>query len=124
MYSKVILTYIDSYKFTSNFIMADILFLSTAYLRVTVDGGTNSWYRFSQDEGCLLPDFVTGDFDSVEQSILSHYRNLGVSIVCTPDQNHTDFTKAVLHIVEYVKKSNGKVMLIRYDCYKILYQSS
>ncbi|XP_046991549.1 thiamin pyrophosphokinase 1 [Schistocerca americana] len=80
-----------------------------ASLRITVDGGTNRWFKFSEEESCSLPDFITGDLDSVEECVLDYYKKRGVPVVVTPDQNKTDFTKAALFAVEHLGKVKIKV---------------
>lgn len=65
-----------------------------------MDGGTNAWYALKQED-CQLqpPDYVSGDFDSIEPCVLDHVKGLGqVKVVPTPDQDETDFTKA-LHVL-------------------------
>ncbi|CAD7092130.1 unnamed protein product [Hermetia illucens] len=68
--------------------------------RVLVDGGTNRWLSFLHDlpdEGRELknPDVVSGDFDSVNENTLEFFREKGATIEPTPNQDETDFTKAV-----------------------------
>ncbi|XP_026737262.1 thiamin pyrophosphokinase 1 isoform X2 [Trichoplusia ni] len=76
-----------------------------ASIRITVDGGTNRWDQFisSQPEaynkGLKLPDLVTGDFDSITTEICDKYKKKGCKIVHTLDQDHTDFTKALLELI-------------------------
>jgi thiamine pyrophosphokinase len=47
----------------------------------------------------LIPDLVTGDFDSASPDLLKLLAELGTNVVPTPDQDETDFTKClkVLH---------------------------
>ena len=42
-----------------------------------------------------MPDIVTGDFDSITDAVLAHCKSIGVKVVPTPEQDRTDFTKAV-----------------------------
>ncbi|MCL4129969.1 UNVERIFIED_CONTAM: hypothetical protein GTU68_060013 [Idotea baltica] len=103
-----------------------------ASVRISVDGGTNEFHsqiychakgnghgnkdknKLSKeteikasngnDEQIPLPHIISGDFDSIKPDILQFYKDLGVKIVPTPDQDETDFTKALLtlgdHLVE------------------------
>jgi thiamine pyrophosphokinase len=41
------------------------------------------------------PNRITGDFDSISLSTLAYFDRLGVEIIPTPDQNHTDLEKAL-----------------------------
>ncbi len=45
----------------------------------------------------VIPDFVLGDFDSIDNQLA---KNLNVNFVSTPDQNFTDFEKALTFIQE------------------------
>ena len=100
-----------------------------ATLRVTVDGGTTVWQNlldnlgsevtlfcwsyfsgywqiFSQVE-FPVPDLITGDFDSADQDHVEYFRAQGARVVATPDQDHTDFTKALIEL-DKVDKMNKK----------------
>ncbi|XP_042229407.1 thiamin pyrophosphokinase 1-like [Homarus americanus] len=104
-----------------------------ASVRVCVDGAMNSYHKLmrcketvsseaqndasisvtsatdtnqskqSSHPSCPLPDLITGDFDSVQSELLSLYGNQGVTIIPTPDQDETDFTKAVKVLEKYVE---------------------
>lgn len=74
---------------------------------VTVDGGTDQWLKFLGPRGeetingqskKFLPDLVTGDMDSIEPHTLSKLRTMGANVIETPDQNATDYTKAVIQL--------------------------
>ncbi|XP_037940847.1 thiamin pyrophosphokinase 1 isoform X1 [Teleopsis dalmanni] len=68
-----------------------------AHIRCTVDGGTNHWLQFLKTECQGLemkpPDLITGDFDSINKESLNYFKT--TRIVHTPDQDYTDFTKAL-----------------------------
>ncbi|XP_050082186.1 thiamin pyrophosphokinase 1 isoform X2 [Anopheles aquasalis] len=72
-----------------------------AQVRVAVDGGTNRWVDFVKDtvngeqRKLKPPDLVTGDFDSCNQEAMKYVEQLNCTIVRTPDQNATDFTKSL-----------------------------
>ena len=71
-----------------------------AKYRVTVDGGTNRWYqtvlKYRGQIAKPNPDLITGDLDSIHPQVLEHYQHQNdCQIVKTPDQNFTDFTKAI-----------------------------
>ncbi|XP_018013878.1 uncharacterized protein LOC108670900 isoform X1 [Hyalella azteca] len=53
--------------------------------------------------GIPLPDFISGDFDSVDPKILQHFSRLGVNIIPTPEQDETDFTKALRELNKYLE---------------------
>lgn len=69
---------------------------SKASVKMCVDGGAD---RFRTAMATcteeLAPDYVTGDFDSVSKETLEYYKSKGSNVMHTPDQDHTDFTKAL-----------------------------
>lgn len=48
--------------------------------------------------------------DSCSPLILEKLRSMGAMIIKTPDQDHTDYTKALFELGKYVKKRNMKVL--------------
>ena len=52
-----------------------------------------------------VPDLITGDFDSADLDHVEYFRALGARVVATPDQDHTDFTKALIEL-DKVDKMN------------------
>jgi len=77
---------------------------NAARLKVTVDGGTTVWKNLLDKYGLKVskqvPDLITGDFDSADMSHVEHFRGLGATVAITPDQDHTDFTKALIELHE------------------------
>ncbi|XP_049271637.1 thiamin pyrophosphokinase 1 isoform X2 [Rhipicephalus sanguineus] len=67
-----------------------------APVKMCVDGGAD---RFRTAMATcteeLVPDYVTGDFDSASKETLEYYKSKGSNVIHTPDQDHTDFTKAL-----------------------------
>nr|XP_018910170.1 PREDICTED: thiamin pyrophosphokinase 1 [Bemisia tabaci]XP_018910171.1 PREDICTED: thiamin pyrophosphokinase 1 [Bemisia tabaci] len=67
--------------------------------RVTVDGGTNHWLRFAEENGKLIenkyPHLITGDMDSIEPDLLSQCQKEKSEVLNTPNQLKTDFHKAL-----------------------------
>ncbi|CAH0605526.1 unnamed protein product [Chrysodeixis includens] len=76
-----------------------------ATIRVAVDGGTERWDHFlsTQTEAFTkdvkIPDLITGDFDSITPETYDKYKKKGCKMIHTPDQNHTDFTKALMEVL-------------------------
>lgn len=69
-----------------------------AHIRITVDGGTNRWLtfiktHFQDKEELRPPDIISGDFDSITQETSNYFKE--IQRIHTPDQNETDFTKAL-----------------------------
>lgn len=70
--------------------------------KVTVDGGTSVWHNIinniDKKVSRPVPDLITGDLDSANLENVDYFKNLGARVVTTPDQDHTDFTKALLEL--------------------------
>lgn len=72
-----------------------------ARFKVTVDGGSNQWFQIVAKHSSRIPspypDLITGDLDSIDKEVLDYFAKK--SRVCkTPDQNYTDFTKALFEV--------------------------
>lgn len=65
-------------------------------MRIAVDGGTNYLPRDPK----FKPDIITGDFDSVDKEAVDFFQKAGSRIIHAPDQNQTDFTKAVQRVID------------------------
>jgi thiamine pyrophosphokinase len=78
-------------------------------VRAAVDGGANRWFHFLQGTDCVVPELVTGDFDSIKQNVLSHFRSKGAEVIPTPNQDETDFTKALRQIQSHITSQNLQV---------------
>ncbi|KAL5285539.1 TPK1 family protein [Megaselia abdita] len=91
-----------------------------ASLRCLVDGGANRWHTFLQQncsEGELKwPDFLTGDFDSLQEETMTYFQENSSSdvtkIVNTPDQNETDFTKSLRVLKSSLERLNVKNIIV------------
>lgn len=83
---------------------------------MTVDGGTNRWLTWLNQNGfdinsVAAPHLVTGDMDSISKEILHYYMktNKVTNVIFTPDQNETDFTKALREIKQHASANNTRV---------------
>nr|XP_026496681.1 thiamin pyrophosphokinase 1 isoform X1 [Vanessa tameamea] len=80
---------------------------NNATLRIAVDGGMVHWEKFVNNLPVIdqttmkLPDLITGDFDSITEDVLEKYKTKGCKAIHTPDQDHTDFTKALKELNNY-----------------------
>ncbi len=59
---------------------------------IAVDGGANALLKHG-----LNPNYICGDFDSITPKNMKRLREQGVEIIPLPDQNATDFEKALAH---------------------------
>ena len=46
----------------------------------------------------LTIDALSGDFDSISTEDLAHAKNIGITVVHTPDQNQTDLEKGIAYL--------------------------
>lgn len=58
-----------------------------------------------------LPDIISGDFDSALPDLLKLYAAKGVRIMPTPDQDETDFTKALRVLADLLKERKTSVFI-------------
>lgn len=76
----------------------------TATIRVLVDGGGNRWLTFLDSlksdsrPNVRIADYLTGDFDSISVASKGRLIEMGTEIVSTPNQDETDFTKALKQV--------------------------
>ncbi|RLU26952.1 hypothetical protein DMN91_000751 [Ooceraea biroi] len=87
-----------------------------ARVTVTVDGGTHRWTKYLEKQGIDLlsnehrqyvPDLITGDMDSCSPEMIGRLRAAGSTVVETPDQSHTDYTKALQQVAQYAKSAGN-----------------
>lgn len=80
-----------------------------ASFRMVVDGGGNQLYSLMEQyktadkENFWIPNVISGDFDSVKPDVLEFYRQKDTLVVHTPDQNKTDFFKALEVLISTTK---------------------
>uniref|UniRef100_A0A1B6DCN3 Thiamin pyrophosphokinase thiamin-binding domain-containing protein n=1 Tax=Clastoptera arizonana TaxID=38151 RepID=A0A1B6DCN3_9HEMI len=87
-----------------------------ASFRICVDGGINRWFEFCESvpDNSLpekYPHCVSGDFDSATEDNIKRAKVNGVEVIHTPDQNNTDFTKA-LDIISKKKENIESIIVL------------
>lgn len=76
-----------------------------------VDGGGDRWLTFLDSlephsgRNVNVAEMLTGDFDSISPTSKQRLSEMGTEIISTPDQDETDFTKAL----KLVQSSGKKV---------------
>ncbi|CAF0871249.1 unnamed protein product [Rotaria sp. Silwood1] len=73
-----------------------------AHIRACADGGLNILKIYSDEiNENFLPDYVSGDFDSIHKKTFEYYKSKSnIHFIKTYDQNETDFTKCVRLMME------------------------
>ncbi|CAH2283147.1 thiamin pyrophosphokinase 1, partial [Pelobates cultripes] len=86
---------------------------SKAVLKACADGGANCLYvSTAGEQDQYLPDYISGDFDSIQPKIKEFYKEKGCNLIETPDQDFTDFTKCLSIFQEKAVQQNLQVETI------------
>lgn len=70
-----------------------------------------TWRKQFPQMTVSVPHIFSGDFDSCETEAMEYAKLCGCQIVKTPDQNETDFTKALKTLAPYLKEKHLKAVL-------------
>uniref|UniRef100_A0A6Q2Z500 Thiamine pyrophosphokinase n=1 Tax=Esox lucius TaxID=8010 RepID=A0A6Q2Z500_ESOLU len=83
---------------------------SKAVLRACADGAANHLYDITAgQQDSFLPDYISGDFDSITAEVKAFYAEKKCQLVETADQDLTDFTKCLAIMVEEIKRRQLQV---------------
>ncbi|KAI3355190.1 hypothetical protein L3Q82_018046, partial [Scortum barcoo] len=83
---------------------------SKAVLRACADGAANHLYNITAgDRDSFLPDYISGDFDSITAEVKAFYVDKGCTLRETADQDLTDFTKCLAIMLEEIQRRRLQV---------------
>ncbi|MCJ8745748.1 hypothetical protein PDJAM_G00134100 [Pangasius djambal] len=81
-----------------------------AVIRACADGGANHLYQLTEGRWeSFLPDYISGDFDSITPEVKNFYSEKKCRLIETADQDLTDFTKCLALMLDEIKTRQVQV---------------
>lgn len=82
-----------------------------------MDGGTDVWLNFKKSYCKTIRvkdiDLICGDFDSISDEAMAIVRSLrATTVVHTPDQDETDFSKSLIQLEPKIKESRVRTVVV------------
>jgi len=68
---------------------------NNASVRAAADGGANRIHSFFNKGNYKVPDYVSGDFDSIKKDVKVFLEKNGTKLIQTPNQDYSDVQKAL-----------------------------
>ncbi|XP_077480141.1 thiamine pyrophosphokinase 1 isoform X2 [Stigmatopora argus] len=83
---------------------------SKAVLTACADGAANHLHNITSGQNdSFLPDYISGDFDSITAEVQAFYAEKGCRLIETSDQDFTDYMKCLLIMLDEIKQRNLQV---------------
>ena len=79
---------------------------SISNIKVCADGGANRLYYQLSNGYKLIPDYITGDLDSIDEEVRDFYASKRVNIIKVECQDSTDLEKALNRVKKIEEESN------------------
>ncbi|XP_077480145.1 thiamine pyrophosphokinase 1 isoform X4 [Stigmatopora argus] len=80
---------------------------SKAVLTACADGAANHLHNITSGQNdSFLPDYISGDFDSITAEVQAFYAEKGCRLIETSDQDFTDYMKCLLIMLDEIKQRN------------------